>query len=123
MRRHPRRTETDSGNPQAWGTCDRSGFVAQQRNLRWQYEWSGTQLVNRRFLVAPDMYDEPQRQLGTIIIPPDPLPIMTARPEAYNIEEMTFRITQTGQQRYTMDGTPRVESNLQGTQNAGTYPG
>lgn len=59
------------------------------------------------------MYDTPQRQLGTIILPPDPVSILNARIEPYSIDEQTYRITQTGQQRYLMDGTPRLQSNLQ----------
>lgn len=123
MRRHPRRAEVDPSAPSGWGTSDRNGHISNHRNLRWQYDWAGTQLINKRILVSEDELDEPQRQLGTIILPPDPVPLMNARPEQYAIEEMTFRITQTGQQRYTMDGTARLESNLQGLHNAGTYPG
>ncbi len=86
-------------------------------------QWAGTQLINTGKLVFDDEYDEPQRQLGTLILPPDPVSIMNARPERYAMDEQTYRITQDGQQRYTMDGTARLESNLQGAQNAGTYPG
>ena len=34
------------------------------------------------------MWDEPQRQLGTIILPPDPVSIPNARPEPYPIDEL-----------------------------------
>ena len=88
MRPHPRRARTNATAPEAWGTCDRSGFVATQRDLVWQFDWQGTQLVNKRVLVAPDMWDEPQRQLGTIILPPDPVSIPNARPEPYPIDEL-----------------------------------
>lgn len=88
MRPHPRRARTNATAPEAWGTCDRSGFVAQQRDLRFQYQWQGTQLINTRVLVAPDQLDIPQRQLGTIILPPDPVSIQNARPEAYPIDEL-----------------------------------
>lgn len=123
MRPHPRRTITDPTNPEAWGTCDRSGFIAQQRNLQWQWEWGGTQLYNKRVLVAPDMLDEPQRQLGTIILPADPVAIENARPEPYYVEEQTFLQTQLGTTLISQNGTALLESNLQGTTNAGTYPG
>ena len=70
-------------------------------------------------LVYPDEYDTPNRQLGTIILPPDPVPLMNARPEAYYIDERTFRVTQSGQQRYQMNAIARLESNLQ---SGSSYP-
>jgi hypothetical protein len=88
MRPHPRRARTNATSPEAWGTCDRSGFVATQRDLVWQFDWQGTQLVNKRVLVAPDMWDQPNRQLGTIILPPDPVSIPNARIEVYPIDEL-----------------------------------
>lgn len=94
MRPHPRRTRTNATHPEAWGTCDRSGFVLQQQNMQWQFEWQGTKLVNQRILVAPDMYDKPNRQLGTIILPPDPVSIVNARPENYPIDELWMVMTE-----------------------------
>lgn len=87
MRPHPRRAVTDPSAPQAWATDDRSGFVGNKEDLRWQYDWAGLTLVNQGVLVFEDEYDEPQRQLGTIILPPDPPPLMNARPENYAIDE------------------------------------
>jgi hypothetical protein len=102
MRPHPRRTSTNPSSPRAWGTDDRSGFVGDHENMCWQYDWAGTGLVNKHILVYPDQLDQPQRQLGTIILPPDPLPIMNARAEQYNIDEYPVST------RYTMDGRVRV---------------
>ena len=76
-------------------------------------EWGGTQLYNKKILVTPDMLDKPQRQLGTIILPPDPVSILNARPEPYYVEEQTMRLTMSGQVRYQLDGQVRLESNLQ----------
>ncbi len=115
MRPHPKRTSTNTRSPRAWGTCDRSGFITNHEKLVWQYDWRGTQLVNLRVLVAPDMLDKPQRQLGTIILPPDPVSIINARPEQYSVEEQTYRLQQDGTARLQMDGTPRLESNRQET--------
>lgn len=123
MRRHPRRAEVDPYNPHAWATSDRTGFVGNHRDLRWQHEWAGLQLVNLRVLVFADEYDKPNPQLRTIILPPDPLPIPNARPEPYAIEEQTIRVIESGVARLQMNGVMRLESNLQGTTNAGTYPG
>lgn len=102
MRPHPRRAATDPSSPRAWATDDRSGFIGNHHNLRWQFEWAGTQLVNTRTLVYEDQYDTPQRQLGTYILPQDPVPIMNARPEQYFIDEYPVST------RYTMDGRVRV---------------
>jgi hypothetical protein len=102
MRPHPRRARTDPSAPSAWATDDRSGFVGNQRDLRFQMEWAGTRLVNTRILVFEDEYDEPQRQLGTLILPPDPPSILNARPEQYAIDEQPVST------RYTIDGRVRV---------------
>lgn len=113
MRRHPRRARVDPTSPRAWGTSDRNGMISNHENLRWQYDWAGTTLINKRILMSFDELDEPQRQLGTIVLPPDPPPIMNARPEQYFIDEQTRRFTMNGQLRYQTDGTVRIESNSQ----------
>lgn len=102
MRPHPRRAATDPTNPRAWGTSDRNGHIGNHENMQWQWDWAGTQLINKRILVHADELDEPQRQLGTIILPPDPTPIMNARPEAYLIDEVPVS------SRATMDGRTRI---------------
>jgi hypothetical protein len=113
MRRHPRRARVDPTKPQAWATSDRTGFIGNHVDLQWQYEWAGTQLINKRILVYSEEMDKPQRQLGTLILPPDPVPIINARPEQYDIDEKTYRRTMDGTPRVTMTGIPRIESNLQ----------
>lgn len=123
MRPHPRRASTSARSPRAWATCDRCGFVTNHYKLSWQYDWRGTQLQNLRILVCEPCLDKPQRQLGTIILPPDPVSIINARPEQYYTDELTVRLQMDGTARVQMDGTQRIESNAQGLQNAGTYPG
>jgi hypothetical protein len=50
--------------------------------------WGGTHLYNQRLLVCYDKcYDTPQEQLRTIILPPDPPPILNARPPNFAVEE------------------------------------
>ena len=88
MRPHPRGTETDPSSPRAWATCERCGLLFNLFKLQWQFDWRGTALMNLRILVCETCLDEPQRQLGTIVLPPDPPPIMNARPEAYAIDEL-----------------------------------
>lgn len=101
----------------------RSGFIGEQHLLQFQYQWAGTQLINTQILCVPDQIDTPQRQLGTIILPPDPVSILNARPEPYAVEEQTFLISQAGVQLYAQNGSALLGDNLQGTTNAGTYPG
>lgn len=87
MRPHPRRARTNPTSPRAWATSDRNGAISNHENLCWQWDWSGAELINKRILVSSDELDKPQRQLGTFIVPPDPVPIMNARPEQYAIDE------------------------------------
>jgi hypothetical protein len=64
-------------------------MVGNLEDMQWQWDWAGTNLVNKRVLLHPDELDEPQRQLGTVILPPDPPAIMNARPEPYAIDEVS----------------------------------
>jgi hypothetical protein len=104
MRRHPRRAEVDPSAPAAWATSDRSGFVGNHVDLRWQHEYAGFDIVSQNFLVFPDEYDTPNRQLGALILPPDPPPVMNARPEQYAIDEtpISTRVTMGGDVRIIM---------------------
>ncbi len=110
MRPHPRRAGVDPDNLRdaTWSTDDRSGFILNHRDMRWQYAWAGPQLINLQLLVAPDMYDIPQEQLRTIVIPPDPAPIFNLRPEPYTIDETDWRSTNDGDIRETQDDELRV---------------
>lgn len=63
-------------------------MVGNHENMSWQFEWTGTGLVNRHVLVFGDELDIPQRQLGSIILPPDPPSIQNARVEQYAIDEV-----------------------------------
>jgi hypothetical protein len=102
MRPHPRRARTDPSSPRALGTSDHSGFIGNHEDLCWQHEWAGAEIINKRILVFPDELDTPQRQLGILILPPDPPTIMNARPENYAIDETPVST------RTTMNGTMRV---------------
>lgn len=102
MRRHPKRARVDPRSPRAWGTDDRSGFIGNHEDMVWQYEWAGFELINQKILVYPDELDIPNRQLGSIVLPPDPPSILNARPEAYDIEESPVSV------RVAMDGSIRI---------------
>jgi hypothetical protein len=62
-------------------------MISRHSEMKWQYDWVGTELINKHVLVARSELDEPQRQLGGVVLPPDPPSIMNARPEPYAIDE------------------------------------
>ncbi len=125
MRPHPRRADTDATNPRAWATCDRCGFITNAYKLHWQFEWKGTRTENIRILVCETCLDVPQRQLGTIILPPDPLPVMNARPEQYDIDEIPIstRITMNGNIRTVVRSSTGVRPAPYYCQRIITYKG
>lgn len=86
-RPHPKHARTDPNNPLAWATDDRSGFLFNHEDLVPEFEWGGTNLIDKHVLVGPPYVDIPQEQLRAIVLPPDPDPIINARPEQYIIDE------------------------------------
>ena len=107
-RPHPRRADVNIDRPSAWSTDDRSGMIINHNKLAFQWDWAGSQLINKRILVGPDNMDKPQEQLRTIILPPDPDPLFNARPENYVIDETDWRVTQDDEIRVTQDDELRV---------------
>lgn len=93
MRRHPRRTSVNPGYPEAWGTSDRNGMIGTRAKMQFQRDWRGNKIINTRVLVHPDELDKPQRQLGSLTLPPDPPPIKYPKPENYSIDEQVFDIS------------------------------
>lgn len=91
-------------SPQAQAVCDRCYLNYSHSNLSWQMQWSGVKLQNLRILVCKTCLDCPQPQLKTIVIPPDPLPVLNPRPENYDITVPSFLETQAGQSLATEDG-------------------
>lgn len=85
----------------------RSGFITNLRRLSYQYEWRGLSLVNIYIQTFGEYYDTPQRQLGSIILPPDPPSLLKAWPETYAADESWPRLLQNGAPRYmqTKNGT------------------
>ena len=53
---------------------------------------------------ANGCWDIPQMQLRTIIIPPDPVPVLNPRPEQYSAEVPSYASTLTGNHMVTMTG-------------------
>jgi hypothetical protein len=71
--------------PRAFAVCDRCGFVYNHKDLNWQSQWIGPQVQNLKILVCDSCLDKKQEQLRTIVLPPDPIPVDTPRPEHYDI--------------------------------------
>lgn len=67
-------------NPRAFAVCDRCGFLYNQVDLSFQYEWFGAQTQNTNMLVCNDCLDNLQEQFRTIVLPADPQPIQNPRP-------------------------------------------
>jgi hypothetical protein len=87
MRPHGRHAIVAPQNPEAFAQCDRCGDWWNRSQLMWQMQWSGTHLYNLGILVCPRCIDVPQEQLRTIILPPDPPPVINARPPNFTFEE------------------------------------
>jgi hypothetical protein len=71
----------------SWATCDRCGGNFNIRALTFQLEWAGPSMINKRLLVCSRCLDTPCPFLRSLVLPPDPTPIMNARPEPYSIDE------------------------------------
>ncbi len=87
------RARTSIKNPRAFGVCDRCGIWYNHVDLRWQMDWAGASLINKRILVCRSCEDVPQNQLRAIVIPADPVPIMNPRVESYIEAETNYRTT------------------------------
>lgn len=90
----------------------RSGFTGNLEDMQFQWEWRGLGLYNTGVLTLPQYLDDVQRQLGAVILPPDPPGLLNARPEAYPADEYWPRLLQNGAPRYlqTKNGTLQANS-------------
>lgn len=87
--------------PEAAGICDRCGACYSFVDLRWQFDYAGERLFNKRILVCRRCEDEYQEQLRARILTPDPLPVLNARPEPFaptgvNRDETDYFYTEFG---------------------------
>jgi hypothetical protein len=85
------RARTSSRDPRAFAVCDRCAIWYNHHQLRWQYDWAGASLINKKILVCNTCYDEPQNQLRAIVVPADPTPIINPRVEPYAWDEIDRR--------------------------------
>ena len=89
--------------PSAWGRCDRCGFIYNHKALRFQFDFRGPQLQNLRFLVCEKCTDKPQPQLKPILTTQDPVPVLNARPDSYDLYNSS-NLSQSGYTTNTATG-------------------
>jgi hypothetical protein len=77
------RAITNPEAPRAFGVCDGCGIWHNLHKLRYQYEWQGSQLMNKRFRKCDRCIDIPNPQLMARRLPPDPVPVHDPRPESW----------------------------------------
>lgn len=125
------RARVSSRSPRAAGQCDRCGFLYSHSDLRWQFDYAGAGLINKKMLVCRRCEDLPQNQLRSFVIPADPVPIQNPRVPNYAEAASNTRVTsgqntidpttgipvQGGNVRITEDDDIRV------TQQTGEPPG
>lgn len=85
------RARVSAKNPQAQAVCDRCAMWYNRVDLKWQYDWAGASMINKRMLVCDTCYDTPQTQLRAIVLPADPVPITNPRPEPYMWDSVDYR--------------------------------
>lgn len=91
----PKYARVSTTDPTAFAQCDRCGFWRNRTDLVWQVAWAGTHIYNQQLLVCKDRcFDIPNEQLRTIILPPDPPPVLNARVPDFAYEEYTPMIVQ-----------------------------
>lgn len=98
------RLHVSPSDPHAGGTCDRCYIRYNLRDLKWQWQWAGPQLQNLRILVCQRCLDKPQEQLRTIVLPPDPVPVLNPRPEDYASDNSNWVVTQGGERVAAQNG-------------------
>lgn len=78
--------------------------------MRWEQQYYGVQLRNTGFLLCEVCIEKskPNPSLQTIILPPDPLPLLNARPENYDADENSYRALMSGDIRATQDDNTRI---------------
>ena len=111
------RARTSATNPQAHAICDRCGFRYNHVNLKWQYDWAGASLINKRMLVCNTCYDEPQEQLRAIVVPADPMPIINPRVQDFVTAEQNTRVTSGQNSVDPITNIPIINGDTRITQN------
>ncbi len=94
------RARISARNPRSIARCDRCSFVWNLNTLRFQYYYQGPTLQNTGFLVCRDCLDLPNEQTRTIVLPPDPLPVLNPRIEDYAQEIPNFFVDEVSEDSF-----------------------
>jgi hypothetical protein len=105
------RARTSARRPQAHAICDRCSFRYNRVDLRFQFDWAGSNLINKQILVCSRCYDKPQEQLRAIVIAADPVPVKNPRIEYFVQYETDSRTTT----------LPQLYANITGITGDGTH--
>jgi len=114
------RAKTSASNPQAHAICDKCGFRFNRVALRWQMDWAGAALINKRMLVCNPCYDKPQSQLRSIVIPADPTPIINPRVQDFVSTASNTRVTSGQNTTDAVTGLPVIRGDTRVTQGNNT---
>jgi hypothetical protein len=104
------RANVDPQSPRAFAVCDRCGGWVNHVDLQEQMQWAGSLKVSQNVLVCDRCIDDPSDFLKTLILPPDPAPVLDARVEQYTLDEDDYRVTELGDRRTTEVDDPRVRT-------------
>lgn len=116
MRPHGK-AKVNSRNPEAFAICDGCGALYNHSELRWQLEWAGNKLLNKKQLVCRRCNDIPNTQLRAIVLPADPMPIMNPRVQNYQAAETDYRTTSGQNTVDPLTGIPIPGSTMRITEN------
>lgn len=104
----PRHATANPFNFDPFAICDCCGFLYNHSQLRFQAVWQGNQLVNTKLLFCPTCFDLANEQGRTIILPPDPKPVIDPRPPNFDLLMYDYRITDEDDPRVTDGGISRI---------------
>jgi hypothetical protein len=98
MRPHGR-AKIGQRRPEHTALCQRCGTLYNRSDLSAQFQYAGTGLIDTGFKVCPRCLDVPNQNERTLILPPDPSPILDALPDAFPMDMVSS---------WTLQGPPGV---------------
>lgn len=109
MSRRPHgRAIVDPDKPSAFGICDGCGFLYNLVDLNYQMQVAGPTIINTHMRKCWQCTDDLQWNLQTIILPPDPMPILDPRVENFAVDEIDYLAASDGDHIQTDEEQPMV---------------